>query len=162
MSSVLATADHNFSPACGLSIGRKNVHQISSLSHLLFMRRQMRIGLGCDSTGKKATPFYVCLQAYAYGCLAQTDGPVIPIATILSLTLGGSREAVWEGLACGLLSLLNMASWWLQGPSVNVCTGEALPPSEIDPLSRCHGPLLQSEALPRWHLEQCLASGPGR
>lgn len=52
----------------------------------------------------------------AHVCLGQADGPVIARLTILTSTLGGSREAVWGGL-----SLLSMASWWLQGPSFNVC-----------------------------------------
>lgn len=67
----------------------------------------------------------MCLHAYACGCLAQADGPVIPFATILTLTLGGSR-AYW------FLSLLNMASWWLQGLSLSVCAVKALSPSKTD------------------------------
>lgn len=67
-------------------------------------------------------------------------------------------------LACPRpLSLLSMASWWLQGPSLCLFRArEVLPPPRTGPWPGCHGALLQPEAQSQWDPEQHLASGPGR
>lgn len=109
--------------------------------------------------GKKAPSFCEGLHACACGCLARANGRVIPTATILTPTTGGSRETAWEGLAC----CFPCSTWLPGGCRAPVCAGEVCFSQGLTFFPGFMGlHSSQRPSLPVWHHKQCLASGPSR
>lgn len=94
------------------------------------MACKLKISLAGETLERgEATLFCARLGACVHA--GSGDGPVVPRATIITLTRVASRKAAWGGLAClRPLPLLSTASWWLRGPSRCLLrASEALPPS---------------------------------